>query len=156
VTRLVEADKELPGHQPREFNVGLAYGLPNDWLAFGRIGIQDTSSNQTLVDVGFEKMFFESLTFRVGTQRRYASQKGESAEESRSSLSGGLEYRLGAFGKGYRYPEKDADLFSQQTLVRIFHNTQVGMNVTLTRVPGNANHTSNDNTSLIVTLGKAF
>ena len=157
IMALAEPDADtLPGRQPREFNFGLGYGMAGDWIVTARLGVQDSSRRQSIIDVGFEKRFFQSITFRVGNQRRYSSEEGVAAREIRSSLAGGLWYRLNAVGRGYRYPDRDRDLISTGTLLRLIHNVQIGGTVVLTRVPGENGETGEDDTSLLVTVGKAF
>lgn len=150
------ADGDLPGRQPREFSFGLGYGLAGDWLMTGRFGVQDSTRRQNIIDLGFEKRFFRSVTFRVGNQRRYAAGDGVAAREIRSSLAGGIWYRLIGVGRGYRYPERDLDLLSTGTLLRILHDVQVGGAVVLTRVPEAEGRPGEDDTSLLLTVGKAF
>lgn len=146
----------LPGQVPKEYNFGLAYGMPSNWLVSARLGIQDTSRGQSIVDVGFEKLFFQNVTFRIGSQRRYAFGDGNAAKEVKSSLSGGVWYRLNTLGTGYRYPERDADLFSVGTVVRMLRNIEMGGLVMLTKTPGETEGTSKSNTSLLMTVGKSF
>lgn len=144
-----------PGNDPREYNFGAAYGMPFDWIASARFGFQDTAKGQSIVDVGFEKLFFRSVTFRIGSQRRYALGNG-AATEARSSLSGGIWYRVNFLGEGYRYPERDIDLFSLPTFVRMLRNIEVGGLVTLTKTPDATDNPSQSNTSLLMTVGKSF
>ncbi|MBW8886843.1 MAG: hypothetical protein JF616_03705 [Fibrobacteres bacterium] len=149
------ANGTQPGNDPREYNFGLAYGLPSDWMATARLGFQDTAKGQSIVDVGFEKLFFRSVTFRIGSQRRYALGDG-AATEVKSSLSGGIWYRVNFLGEGYRYPEKDGDLFSLPTFVRMLRDIEVGGLVTLTKTPEATDNPSQSNTSLLMTVGKSF
>jgi hypothetical protein len=146
----------LPGRLPRELSVGLGYGIAGDWALTGRFGIQDSSRRQNIIDLGLEKRFFNSITFRVGNQRRYAAGEGAAAREIRSSLAGGISYRLIGVGRGYRYPERDADLLDTGTLLRLLHNVQVGGTVMLTRIPDGDGREGGDDTSLFLTVGKAF
>lgn len=150
------AADSLPGRQPREYSFGLGYGLPGDWVVTGRFGVQDSTRRQNLIDLGFEKRFFRSITFRVGNQRRYAAGEGATAREIRSSLAGGVWYRLNGVGRGHRYPERDADLLGAGTWLRILHNVQVGGTVVLTRIPEEEGKAGEDDTSLLLTVGKAF
>jgi hypothetical protein len=149
-------DVTQPGNDPREYNFGIAYAMPSDWMASARLGFQDTAKGQSIVDVGFEKLFFRSVTFRIGSQRRYALGGGSSATEVKSSLSGGLWYRVNFLGEGYRYPERDGELFSLPTFVRMLRNIEVGGLVTLTKTPDAADNPSRSNTSLLMTVGKSF
>jgi len=144
-----------PGNDPREYNFGVAYGMPSDWMASARLGFQDTAKGQSIVDVGLEKLFFRSVTFRIGSQRRYALGDG-AATEIKSSLSGGLWYRVNFLGEGYHYPDRDGDLFSVPTFVRMLRNIEVGGLVTLTKTPDAADNPSQSNTSLLMTVGKSF
>lgn len=146
----------LPGRLPREYCIGLGYGMAGDWALTGRFGIQDSSRRQNIIDLGFEKRFFNSITFRVGNQRRYAAGEGAAAREIRSSLAGGISYRLIGVGRGSRYPERDADLLDSGTLLRLLHNVQVGGTVMLTRMPAGEGREGEEDTSLFLTVGKAF
>ncbi len=153
-----EKKDSLPVTVPKEFNFGLAYGNSSDWLVSMRLGIQDfqdTATGQSIVDIGFEKLFFQNITFRIGSQRRYAL-KDNATNEIKSSISGGLWYRLNKFGKGYHYPDKDSDLFSQATLGRMLQNIELGGLVILNKTPETKGAASKSNTTLLVTLGKAF
>jgi hypothetical protein len=146
----------LPGRLPREYSLGLAYGVPSDWLISARLGIQDTSKGESIVDVGGEKLFFGNVTFRIGSQRRYGFGQGDATKEVKSSLSGGLWYRLTSVGRGYRYPDRDGELFSGGTLLRILRNVEVGGVVVQTSTPGADGVESRSDTSLLLTVGKAF
>ena len=155
LARLSGSSQVTLGNDPREYNFGAAYGMPGDWLASAHIGFQDTVKGQSIVDVGFEKLFFNSVTFRIGSQRRYALGDG-AATEVKSSLSGGLWYRVDFLGEGYRYPERDGDLFSIPTFIRMLRNIEVGGLVTLAKTPEAPGSPSQSNTSLLMTVGKSF
>jgi hypothetical protein len=130
--------------------------LPSDWLVSARIGLQDAAGNQSIVDVGFEKIFFRTVTLRIGSQRRYALDEGSATTEIKSSLSGGVWYRVDFLGEGYRYPDRDGDLFSFPTFVRMLRNIEVGGLVSLTKTPDAPDHPSQSETSLLMTVGKSF
>ncbi len=151
-----------PGRAPREYNFGIAYGMPSDWLLSARLGIQETTQRDALVDMGFEKLFFKNLTFRIGSQRRYAYGDNTAAREINSSMSGGIWYRVNALGENYRYPDKDGDLFSFPTVLRMLRDIEIGGLVQLTKSidaaasVDAANNPSSSNTSIMATIGKSL
>jgi hypothetical protein len=147
----------LPGMLPQEINFGLAYGPPNNWLVSARLGIQDSSRSKALVDLSLEKLFFQSVTFRVGSQRKYTFGSGEATKQAESILSGGVWYRITKTGMDYQYPEKDVDIFTLGTLKRLMNNVQFGLLIALANEPDQTDtKASNDKTSIFATLGKSF
>ena len=159
-----DQDVNLPGRMPREINAGLSYGPKGNWIVSGRVGIQDaarlgpndTAQQQALLDLGFEKLFFRNVTFRVGTQRRYAAEKLSTTREIETTLSGGIWYRLASVGTGYQYPDVDKELPTLQTLRRMLRDVELGAVVVLGRNYGTNTSTNRDGTTLLMTLGKRF
>ena len=157
VSPLLQPDRDsLPGKLPREFSVGGAYGPAGNWLVSARLGLQDSTRSIAVADVGFEKLFFDRVTFRVGSQRKYLTGSDIETRQVESTLSGGIWYRFTSIGKGTHYPDSDRDMFSLGTLQRLANNVQVGGLVSLVNDYGQDGKANPDRTALFLTLGKAF
>lgn len=141
-------------HLNREANLGLTFRQPGNWQVTGRLGLRDDEERLRIVDLGAEKIFFDDLTFRVGSRRFYS---GEQSREISNMLMGGLWVRLNRIGKGYRYPATDRELFHPRTALRLLHGVQAGLAIALetTRAPGE-NGSDDHRTGLLFNLGKSF